>query len=87
VTSAEGLLSRGQIVLDSKPPRNPAWLKQARTGELIDDGVVQQLLLHADGAGGYMIVDAESADVAHDRLRTLPFMKAGIMQIELVELK
>jgi hypothetical protein len=34
-----------------------------------------------------MIVDAESAQVARDRLGTLPFMKAGIMQIELVELK
>ena len=26
VASLEGLLSRGQIVLDSKSPRNPAWL-------------------------------------------------------------
>jgi muconolactone delta-isomerase len=76
-------------VWDPASPDIPRLLaqEQARTGELIDDGVVQQLLLRADGAGGYMIVDAESADVAHDRLRTLPFMKAGIMQIELVELK
>jgi muconolactone delta-isomerase len=61
--------------------------EQARTGELMHEGVVQQLLLRADGAGGYMVVDAESAEVAHDRLSTLPFMKAGIMQIELVELR
>jgi muconolactone delta-isomerase len=61
--------------------------EQARTTELMNEGVVQQLLLRADGTGGYMIVDAESAQVARDRLGTLPFMKASIMQIELVELK
>jgi hypothetical protein len=53
----------------------------------MDEGIVQQLLLRADGAGGYMVVDAESPEIAHDRLSTLPFMNAGIMQIELVELK
>jgi hypothetical protein len=26
LASLEVLLTRGQIVLDSKPPRNPAWL-------------------------------------------------------------
>jgi muconolactone delta-isomerase len=61
--------------------------EQARTAELMDAGIVQQLLLRADGAGGYLVVDAESPEVAHERLSTLPFMKAGIMQIELVELK
>jgi hypothetical protein len=50
------------------------------------EGIVQQLLICADGAGGYMAVDAEPAEVAHDRLSTLPFMNAGIMRIELVEL-
>jgi hypothetical protein len=53
----------------------------------MDEGIVRQLLLRADGAGGYMVVDAESPEVARDRLGTLPFMKAGIMRIELVELK
>jgi hypothetical protein len=61
--------------------------EQARTRELIDEGVVQQLLLRIDGAGGYMVVEAQSAEVARDRLSTLPFMQAGVMQIELVELK
>jgi muconolactone delta-isomerase len=74
---------------DPASPEIPRLLaqEQARTGELMDGGIVQQLLLRADGAGGYMVVDAESPQVAQDRLRTLPFMKAGIMQIELVELK
>jgi hypothetical protein len=61
--------------------------EQARTADLMDAGIVQQLLLRADSAGGYMVVEAESPEVAHERLGTLPFMKAGIMQIELVELK
>jgi muconolactone delta-isomerase len=76
-------------VWDPASPEIPGLLaaEQARTGELMDEGVVQQLLLRADGAGGYMVVDAESAEVARDRLNTLPFMKAGVMQIELIELK
>jgi hypothetical protein len=80
------------MVLGSWDPASPDLLRllpeeQARTAELIDEGVVQQLLLRADGAGGYMVVEADSAEVARERLGTLPFMKAGIMQIELVELK
>jgi len=74
---------------DPMAPEIPRLLasEQARTRELTDEGVIQQLLLRADGAGGYMVVDAESAEVAHDLLSTLPFMKAGIMQIDLVELR
>jgi hypothetical protein len=64
-----------------------AFGRQVLDGELIDEGVVQQLLLRAEQAGGNMVVDAESAEAAHDRLSTLPFIKAGVMQIELVELK
>jgi hypothetical protein len=76
-------------VWDPASPEVPRLLvqEQARTGELMDEGIVQLLLLRADGAGGYMVVDAESPEVAQDRLSTLPFMTAGIMQIELVELK
>ena len=76
-------------VWDPASPEIPTLLaqEQGRTGGLIDEGVVQQLLLRADGTGGYMVVDAESAEVARERLSTLPFMKAGIMKIELVELK
>jgi hypothetical protein len=76
-------------VWDPASPDIPRLLaqEQARTGELMDEGIVQQLMLRADGAGGYMVVDAESPEVAQDHLNTLPFMEAGIMQIELVELK
>ncbi len=47
----------------------------------------QQLSLRADGAGGYMLVQAESAAAARDHLSTLPFMKAGIMHIDIIDLK
>jgi hypothetical protein len=60
--------------------------EQQRTGELVKEGFVQQLLLRADGAGGYMVVSADSAAASREQLHTLPFMQAGVMQIELVEL-
>ena len=74
---------------DSASPEISQLLERerARTAQLMDEGIVRQLLLRADGTGGYMVVDAESPEVARDRLGTLPFMKAGIMRIELVELK
>ncbi len=74
---------------DPSSPEIPELIEQekARTDELIGEGVVQQLSLRADGAGGYMLVHAKSAAAVREHLGTLPFMKAGIMQIELVELK
>jgi muconolactone delta-isomerase len=60
--------------------------EQHRTGELMQEGFVQELLLRVDGAGGYMVVNADSAAAARQQLDTLPFMKSGIMQVELVEL-
>jgi hypothetical protein len=60
--------------------------EQQRTSELEHEGFVEQLLLRSDGAGGYMVVSAGSAAAASDQLSTLPFMKAGIMEVQLVEL-
>jgi hypothetical protein len=69
-------------------PKVPNLLvqEQQRTGELVKEGFVQQLLLRADGAGGYMLVTADSVAAAREQLDTLPFMTAGVMRIELVEL-
>jgi Muconolactone delta-isomerase len=60
--------------------------EQQRTGELMQEGFVEQLFLRADGAGGYMVASADSKVAVQEQLDTLPFMKAGIMQVELVEL-
>jgi hypothetical protein len=47
---------------DPALPEIPQLLDQerARTEQLMDEGIVGQLLLRADGTGGYMVVDAES---------------------------
>ena len=74
---------------DSADPRIPQLLtaEKKRTGELAEEGFIEQVLLRADGGGGFMIVDAATADAAHERLATLPFMQEGLMSVELVELK
>jgi hypothetical protein len=79
------------MVLGSWDPVDPAIPRliaseQQRTAELMQEGFVQQLLLRADGAGGYMIVSADSAASATAQLSTLPFMKEGIMRAELIAL-
>jgi muconolactone delta-isomerase len=61
--------------------------EQQRTQELTEAGFVQQLLLRADGSGGYMTLTAESAEAAREQLATLPFIQHALMHIELVELK
>jgi hypothetical protein len=80
------------LVIGSWDPGNadiPRLLEeeQHRTGELMRQGVIRELLLRADGAGGYMVVFADSIAVAHEQLRTLPFMRHGIMHVELIELR
>ncbi len=60
--------------------------EQQQTASLRADGFVEQLLLRADGAGGYMTLNAESEAAARDRLSTLPFVQDGVMRVELVEL-
>jgi muconolactone delta-isomerase len=71
---------------DTNIPRLLA-AEQQRTGELMAQGLVQQLLLRADGAGGYMVLNADSIASAREQLDTLPFMKDKIMQLEIVELR
>jgi hypothetical protein len=79
------------MLLGTWDPTHPAIPRllapeQQRTAELMQEGFVQQLLLRADGAGGYMVLSADSAASAHEQLNTLPFMKEGIMTAELVAL-
>jgi hypothetical protein len=74
---------------DPHEPDIPRLLaaEQQRTGELMQQGLVRQLLLRADGAGGYMVLSADSTASAREQLGTLPFMKDKIMQLELIELR
>ncbi len=73
---------------DPADPQIPHLLsaEQRQTSNLRDEGFVEQLLLRADGAGGYMTLNAESEAAARARLDTLPFMQHEVMRIELVEL-
>ena len=73
---------------DPADPQIPELLpaERKRTAELREEGFLQQLLLRADGTGGFLILDSESADSARERLGTFPFVRHGVMSIELVEL-
>jgi hypothetical protein len=74
---------------DPNDPAIPSLLpaERQRTGELTEEGFVEQLLLRADGSGGYLILSAESAELALERLETLPLMQHGLMAVELIELR
>jgi muconolactone delta-isomerase len=67
------------------PPLLPA--ERQRSAELTEEGLLLGLWLRADGTGGYLLVEAESAETALEGLETLPFMQHGLMRVELVELK
>jgi hypothetical protein len=61
--------------------------EQARTRELAEAGLVQQLLLRADGVGAFMIVEGDSADDVRTQLASLPLMQHDVMSIELIQLR
>jgi hypothetical protein len=73
---------------DPGSPDIPRLLKaeQQQTAELGRAGLVQEVLIRADRAGGYMVLNADSPASAREQLGSLPFMKAGIMQLEFIEL-
>ncbi len=73
---------------DPSDPQIPHLLsaEQEQTSRLREEGFVEQLLLRADGACGYMTLNAESEAAARDRLSILPFVQHEVMRIELVEL-
>jgi muconolactone delta-isomerase len=81
-------LSGGLAPATPASPEIPRLLaaEQQRTHELTQEGFVQELLLRADGTGGYMTMTADSAESARDRLATLPFIENELMHIELVPL-
>jgi hypothetical protein len=78
-----------RILLLSSPvsgvDRAPFIEDEDRTIEqLRKDGVIQQIYVRADGAGAVSIVDADSVDVAMERLNQLPFVINGCITIEAV---
>jgi hypothetical protein len=75
--------------LGSRRSRDPIPLSDGAgtTATLRAEGVVEQLLLRADGAGGYIIMNADSEDDARRHLQELPFVQQSIMRFELTEIK
>jgi hypothetical protein len=73
---------------DPGSPDIPRLLRaeQQRTAQLGEAGLVKEVLIRADGTGGYMVLNADSPASAREQLGSLPFMKAGIMKLEFVEL-
>jgi hypothetical protein len=73
---------------DPGSPDIPRLLRaeQQRTAELAEVGLVQEILIRADGTGGYMVLNADSPASAREQLSSLPFMKAGIKQLAFIEL-
>ncbi len=44
------------------------------------DGVLRQIWLRADGSGGIMLAEAESAEIVAETFATLPMVRAGVLQ-------
>jgi hypothetical protein len=50
---------------------------------LRDRGVIEQLYVRLDGSISYTVVEAESEEVARAAFEQLPFIKNGVLAIEL----
>ena len=50
---------------------------------LRDRGVIEQLYVRLDGSVSYTVVEAESEEVARDAVEQLPFVRNGVLTIEL----
>jgi hypothetical protein len=50
---------------------------------LRDRGVIEQLFVRLDGSISYTVVEAESEEVARAAFEQLPFIKNGVLKIEL----
>jgi hypothetical protein len=51
--------------------------------ELRDRGVIEQLYLRLDDSMSYTVVEAESEQVARTAFEQLPFVRNGVLKIEI----
>jgi hypothetical protein len=61
--------------------------EKQRVAELRDEGFITQLFRRCDGTGVVLILEADSAAAAHERLAALPFVQRGLMTIPVTELE
>jgi muconolactone delta-isomerase len=57
-----------------------------RARELYAAGFIRQIWHRGDLPGACMVLEADSLDEAHDRLCTLPLIRAGMLDVSIVPL-
>jgi len=57
-----------------------------RARELYGEGWLRQIWHRADGPGACLLWESASAEQVNELLSTLPFMKAGLLDIEVIPL-
>ncbi len=62
-------------------------LEVARARELYKEQFTRQIWHRADGSGACQIVEGPDEDYVWDKIRTLPFASAGMLDITIVPLK
>ena len=74
------------FVVASPTSADRAPYQEAETRDvqaLRDRGVIEQLYVRLDGSMSYTVVEAESEEVARAAFEQLPFIKNGVLKIEL----
>ena len=64
-------------------PHIPAEI--ARTGELVDAGVIEHVLLKADRSGAVLVLDVPDVPAARSAVESLPLVAHGLTRFELTE--
>jgi hypothetical protein len=64
---------------DGPPPQDLVNAEFEAVRGYYMDGVLRQVWLRADGSGGIMLVEAESAEIAAKTFSTLPMVVAGVL--------
>jgi hypothetical protein len=62
------------------PPKDLAEAESEMVRGLYMDGLIRQIWVHADGSGAVMILEAESAETAAEKLAALPLVRDGLLQ-------
>jgi len=57
----------------------------ARTGELVDAGVVERVLLKADRSGAVLVLEVPDVAAARAAVDSLPLVARGLTRFELTE--
>jgi hypothetical protein len=73
------------VVLNSEkanaaPPKELAEAEFEAVRVHYMDGLLRQIWLRADGSGGIILAEAESAEIVAETFATLPMVRAGVLQ-------